>query len=70
MSDTDTPDGHGGLKAMARALRRPLETLHAPTAGNDPYMAAMPSRLELATWFAAALDRETKVAARSDAALI
>lgn len=56
MSDTDTPDGHGGLKAWARALRRPLETLHVLTPGNDPYMAAMPSRLELATWFAQLYD--------------
>ena len=56
MSDTDTPDGHGDLKAWARALRRPLETLHVLTAGNDPYMAAMPSRLELARWFAQLYD--------------
>jgi hypothetical protein len=52
MSDLDDPKGHADLKAMAKAMRRPLDTLYALTTKNDPFMAEMPSRLDRALWFA------------------
>ena len=52
MSDLDDPKGRDDLKALAKAMRRPLDTLYALTTNNDPFMAELPSRLGPARWFA------------------
>jgi hypothetical protein len=44
---------HARLKALAKTLGRPLNSLHALSAGNDPFLAEMPGREEAAAWFAA-----------------
>src|SRR5258708_11090827 len=51
MGDLDSPKCHADLKALAEKLRRPLRTLHAMTAGNDPWMVQQPFRSEAAYWF-------------------
>lgn len=57
MSDSDHPKGHADLKALSEGLRRPLRTLHALTAGNDPFMVQQDFRLEAAHWFKELYDR-------------
>jgi hypothetical protein len=46
-----------GLKALAEELGRPVTTLIALTAGNDPFYAGMPSRRSDAEWFAGIWER-------------
>ena len=41
---------HAYLKALARRLRRPLETLYALSGGNDPFIADVPARRAAAEW--------------------
>jgi hypothetical protein len=50
--DDDTPEGYEDLQEMATSLRRPLKSLYALSSGNDPFMAARPSRLAAALWIA------------------
>src|SRR5258705_3505248 len=57
MSDSDHPKGHADLKALGEELRRPLRTLHALTAGNDPCMVGQDFRRERAHWFKELYDR-------------
>jgi hypothetical protein len=40
------------LKRLAKTLRRGLNTLHALSGDNDPFMANMPFRREAGDWFA------------------
>lgn len=48
---TDHPKGIDDLKALAKALRRPLDTLYAMDSTTDPYMVDQPSRTDRANWF-------------------
>jgi hypothetical protein len=57
MSDTDHPKCHADLKALAKKLRRNLQTLHALTARNDPWMVGQDFRREPAHWFKELYDR-------------
>jgi hypothetical protein len=53
----DHPKCHDDLKELARELRRPLRTLHALSAGNDPLMVNQPFRVKAAEWFKELYDR-------------
>jgi len=57
MRDPDSPKCHADLKALADELRRPLRTLHALSAGNDPLMVDQPFRTKAAQWFIELYDR-------------
>jgi len=58
MSDGDDfPNNHADLKELAKKLRRPLATLYALSAGNDPLMADQPFRVKGAQWFTELYDR-------------
>jgi hypothetical protein len=48
----NAPKGHADLKALAKELRRTIDTLHVLDRGHDPYMAETPARLKAAHWFA------------------
>src|SRR5579864_6335363 len=57
MGRPDHPKGYADLKALADELRRPLDTLYALDAKNDPYMAGLPYRSERAAWFVGLYNR-------------
>jgi hypothetical protein len=57
MAESDHPKGRDDLKALAKALRRPLNTLRALSDANDPLMADQPFRLKPARWFVELYDR-------------
>jgi hypothetical protein len=57
MSDSDQPKGHADLKVLGKELRRPLQTLHVLTAGNDPWMVEQDFRVEAVQWFFALYKR-------------
>src|SRR5260221_83395 len=57
MSDTDNPKGHADLKALAAKTRRPLRTLHAMGASNDPWMVQQDFRTDAAHWLADLYER-------------
>jgi hypothetical protein len=44
---------HEGLKALAKSMGRPLDSLYALTGWHDPFVADMPGRRAQAEWFAA-----------------
>jgi hypothetical protein len=50
---TDAPACYEDLKALAAALNRRLESMHALAGANDPFMAGLPSRRRAAEWFTA-----------------
>jgi hypothetical protein len=56
MSNPLTPQDddltYEGLKALAKQLGRPLESMYALSGSNDPFTADMPRRREAAEWFA------------------
>jgi hypothetical protein len=51
VSDVDSPNNHADLKELAKKLRRPLDTLYALSASNDPLMVDQAFRVEGAQWF-------------------
>jgi hypothetical protein len=46
------PFTHQWLKALSDELKRPLNTLYALSATNDPFMVELPARRAKAEWFA------------------
>jgi hypothetical protein len=46
----DYPKSHADLKALSEKLGRPLYTMYALTAGNDPLMAEQPFRVRAGEW--------------------
>jgi hypothetical protein len=57
VSDSDHPKGHADLKALAEKLERPLHTLYAMDAQNDPLMCQQDYRSDAAHWISDLYER-------------